>query len=344
MSSNNSKDEALKSDLGSNSSADGSSYASFLRFLGCPGETLNPSHSTPSNSTMMPGKTTSAVPTSVTVDAAESKVAFAIPSDDELESGLVSANNQEDGVDDFLKAAFAQADADSNGQISIEELKTLLRRLGLGMSDNDLDKWMQQIDVDDSGEVSFEEFVSIFKREKENNTLQRILRETFETYDADGSGRIDCVELRLLLAQLGHDISDGMAKDMIRQVDQDGNGEIDFKEFVSMFKGVKIDDMNEVVRSADKISSSAKYGRQTSMNSILEESISIFDDAKELIPIGKMFRCAMYVHSNRVLVLLAAVHFVATIIIWGESNVQPTLDNTTRPRWQCSQSQISNVF
>lgn len=45
-------------------------------------------------------------------------------------------------------------------------------------------------------------------------------------------------ELKTLMAQLGHDLSDEQLSIMINEVDGDGNGngEIDFEEFVALFK------------------------------------------------------------------------------------------------------------
>ena len=323
--------------MGSISSEDGSSFASFLRFVGgtaakeSSDSTASPDASSyssflkfmgsPNKSTLLQVTKSSDVPSSVTVAATKGGVTFFAPSaDEELESGLKPASNPSEDADEFLKAAFAKVDADSSGEISRDELKVLLLELGLKISDKDLDQWFEQIDTDNSGEISFEEFVSIFKSEKQNNVLESTLREIFQSYDADGSGCIDCDELRLLMAQLGHDISEAVAKDMISQADQDGNGEIDFDEFVAMFKGVKVDDKGGVVRGKNNKLSTVKYGRQASLTSILEESVTIFDDAKKLIPIDSVFRFVMWVYSNRVLVLLAAVHFVATMIIWCKFN------------------------
>lgn len=318
--------------MGSISSEDGSSFASFLRFIGGPAKkssnsTASPEASSyssflkflasPSKSTIVQATKGSSVPSSVTIDnAAKGGVTFALSADEEMENGLKPANDPQEDEDEFLKTAFAKADVDSSGEISTDELKVLLRALGLKISDQDLALWIEQVDTDNSGEISFEEFKSIFKSEKQNDVLERTLREIFESYDADGSGCIDCDELRMLMAQLGHDISETVAKDMISQVDQDGNEEIDFDEFVAMFKGVKVDDKGGVVRGKNNKASTVKYGRQASLTSILEESVSIFDDAKKLIPISSVFRFVMWVYSNRVLVLLAAVHFVATMVIW----------------------------
>ena len=241
--------------------------------------------------------------------------------EEDLEGGLKQVGQSEDrDVDEFLRLAFQQADADGNGNISFEELKVLMRQLGLKISDADLDMWITDIDLDGDGEISFHEFVLIFKKEKENDRLVRILRETFESYDADGSGCIDGNELRMLMAQLGKDMSEDMANEMISQVDQDGNGEIDFEEFIAMFKGASVDSHGGAVRAHAENTPKrmVNFGRRATMNSLLEESVSIFDDAKALIPIDRFFRFVMWMYSNRVLVLLAVTHFVATVLIWGK--------------------------
>ena len=86
-----------------------------------------------------------------------------------------------------------------------------------------------------------------------------------------------------------------------------------------MFKGASLDNYGGVVRDRSTTPPKlVKFGRKSSMNSILEESVSIFDDAKALIPIDPFFRFVMWLYSNRVLVLLAVTHFVATVLIWGK--------------------------
>ncbi|KAJ2773363.1 hypothetical protein IWQ56_001023 [Coemansia nantahalensis] len=61
-------------------------------------------------------------------------------------------------------------------------------------------------------------------------------REAFSLFDKDGSGTITSDELRELLKSLGHRPSDQELSDMINEVDMDGNGEIDFDEFVGMME------------------------------------------------------------------------------------------------------------
>jgi calmodulin len=61
-----------------------------------------------------------------------------------------------------------------------------------------------------------------------------ILREAFEIFDKDKDGYITIKELGEIMTNLGHKPSDAELQDMINEVDIDGNGNIDFKEFLGL--------------------------------------------------------------------------------------------------------------
>ena len=67
----------------------------------------------------------------------------------------------------------------------------------------------------------------------ENLTEQRIeeFREVFGLFDKDGGGTISNSELGTVMRTLGQNPSETEIEAMIREVDVDGNGEIDFEEF-----------------------------------------------------------------------------------------------------------------
>lgn len=52
-------------------------------------------------------------------------------------------------------------------------------------------------------------------------------------FDKDGGGTISSDEIKEILCQ-GQNIDDNVWNEVIREVDEDGNGEIDFEEFESM--------------------------------------------------------------------------------------------------------------
>ena len=176
-----------------------------------------------------------------------------------------------------LQETFQAFDADGSGCIDSTEFRLLLAQLGHDVTEDVARNMIDKIDKDGNGEIDFDEFLALFKdianKEKDNEPVERILHEMFQSHDVDGSGSIDSSELRMLLAQLGnlfvnfhmflhisfgwlqtnissllyrqrlgHDISGDAAREMIAEIDQDGNREMDFAEFLAMFKGGKVDE------------------------------------------------------------------------------------------------------
>ena len=66
---------------------------------------------------------------------------------------------------------------------------------------------------------------------------QAELHKTFANFDSSGDGRIDATELKVALrALLDTDLALADCEALIRSVDVDGNGTIDFGEFVALFE------------------------------------------------------------------------------------------------------------
>ncbi len=63
------------------------------------------------------------------------------------------------------------------------------------------------------------------------------LAQAFKVFDKDGDGYITGVELKLVMKQLGEDLSDEQLADMMREADNNGDGRIDFSEFCKMMGG-----------------------------------------------------------------------------------------------------------
>jgi len=61
------------------------------------------------------------------------------------------------------------------------------------------------------------------------------LKEAFDEIDADRSGTLDAQELRLLMQSLGVAFSDDEIATLIRTLDLNDTGEVDFHEFEHVF-------------------------------------------------------------------------------------------------------------
>ncbi|CAI9780266.1 unnamed protein product [Fraxinus pennsylvanica] len=132
-----------------------------------------------------------------------------------------------------LKEMFKMIDVDNSGQISLEELKIGLERVGSNLKDSEITSLMQAADVDNNGTIDYKEFVAAMlhlnKVQKEDHMFA-----AFSYFDQDGSGYITHDELQQACEKFG--IGDVQLEEIIREVDQDNDGRIDYSEFVAMMQ------------------------------------------------------------------------------------------------------------
>ena len=90
----------------------------------------------------------------------------------------------------------------------------------------------------------------------ENLTDEKIMefKAAFELFDKDRNGHITSKELGTVMRGLGQNPTEEELKQIIREVDLDGNGTIDFKEFLClMVKKMKDTDTDEELLEAFKV-------------------------------------------------------------------------------------------
>merc|ERR1719230_193236 len=63
------------------------------------------------------------------------------------------------------------------------------------------------------------------------------IREAFSLFDSDASGAIDVRERKAAMRALGVEIKNEELKKMVSDIDNDGNGTIEFAEFLQMMTG-----------------------------------------------------------------------------------------------------------
>ena len=79
-------------------------------------------------------------------------------------------------------------------------------------------------------------------------------REAFALFDKDGDGTISTQELGTVMNSLGQKPTAAELEVMIKEIDTDGNGEIDFDEFLAMMaKKLQESDLEEDIREAFRV-------------------------------------------------------------------------------------------
>eukprot|EP01071_Lankesteria_metandrocarpae_P002214 Lankesteria_metandrocarpae@DN2164_c0_g1_i1.p1 len=133
-----------------------------------------------------------------------------------------------------FKEAFALFDKDADGSITTKELGTVMRSLGQNPTEAELQDMINEVDADGNGNIDFMEFLSLMARKMKDADSEEELIEAFKVFDRDGNGFISAAELRHVMTNLGEKLSDEEVDDMIREADVDGDGQINYEEFVKM--------------------------------------------------------------------------------------------------------------
>jgi calcium-dependent protein kinase len=141
-----------------------------------------------------------------------------------------------------LREAFLSLDRNGDGLLTLSELKGGLARSGLQKIPEDLREIMAGIDADHSGMIDYTEFLAA-TIEKKQYIQEDICWTAFRVFDLNGDGKISPSELRMVLSDAGVNsmVNAKAAADVLKEVDKNGDGAIDFEEFMGMMRGMSMD-------------------------------------------------------------------------------------------------------
>ncbi|KAL9274876.1 Calcium-dependent protein kinase 1-like protein [Drosera capensis] len=133
-----------------------------------------------------------------------------------------------------LKEMFKSMDTDNSGTVTYHELKVGLTKLGTKTSEAEVKQLMEAADVDGNGTIDYMEFITatmnLNRMEKEDH-----LYHAFEYFDKDKSGYITMEELAQALKKYNMG-DEKTVREIIKEVDTDNDGRINYDEFVAMMR------------------------------------------------------------------------------------------------------------
>ncbi|KAK9696251.1 EF-hand domain pair [Popillia japonica] len=139
----------------------------------------------------------------------------------------------EDQVAEF-KEAFMLFDKDEDGTITMAELGVVMRSLGQRPTETELRDMVNEVDQDGNGTIEFNEFLQMMSKKMKDADGEEELREAFRVFDKNNDGLISSNELRHVMTSLGERLSEEEVDDMIKEADMDGDGQVNYEEFVTI--------------------------------------------------------------------------------------------------------------
>ena len=122
----------------------------------------------------------------------------------------------------------------TTGCITTKELGTVMRSLGQNPTEAELQDMINEVDADGNGTIDFPEFLNLMARKMKDTDSEEELKEAFRVFDKDQNGFISAAELRHVMTNLGEKLTDEEVDEMIREADVDGDGQINYEEFVKV--------------------------------------------------------------------------------------------------------------
>lgn len=133
-----------------------------------------------------------------------------------------------------LRDIFLGLDSDSDGTLTLSELRTGLQAAGLADAAPDLEQIVEGLDIDGSGTVDYTEFIAA-ALDQESYLQEHLCWTAFNVFDLDGDGKITRQELKKILdnGSVDREVT-GAREELVRDIDGDGDGSINFQEFMAM--------------------------------------------------------------------------------------------------------------
>jgi len=142
-----------------------------------------------------------------------------------------------------FKEAFEAADEDGSGSVETEELANLLRSFGIEPMKHVLSEVIEEVDEDGGGTLCLEEFEHVMELLRTRNGFTKgeyeHFMDLFQRFDKDKTGEMDTKELIAVVTWLGFAVIPDFLDGVLKEVDVDGSGCINAREYLVCMKKIR---------------------------------------------------------------------------------------------------------
>ena len=141
-----------------------------------------------------------------------------------------------------IRDKFISLDTDGDGKLTKEELKFLFSEENENRNDDEFDYMMKMMDLDSSSTIEFTEFLEMFAFFEYNKAPYKVhVTQMFKAFDKNDDGFVSLEEITQLWNIFTKDCEDydrpseEEIADNFKTLDINGDGKVDYNEFLEMF-------------------------------------------------------------------------------------------------------------
>eukprot|EP00429_Kryptoperidinium_foliaceum_P128488 CAMPEP_0176282956 /NCGR_PEP_ID=MMETSP0121_2-20121125/51067_1 /TAXON_ID=160619 /ORGANISM="Kryptoperidinium foliaceum, Strain CCMP 1326" /LENGTH=495 /DNA_ID=CAMNT_0017623317 /DNA_START=48 /DNA_END=1535 /DNA_ORIENTATION=- len=150
---------------------------------------------------------------------------------------IIAGQLKEDQIK-ALRETFMALDGNGDGLLTAAEMREGLAKAGLEEIPSDLQQILEDVDSDGSGVIDYTEFLAA-TLDKRSYIQEDVCWSAFRLFDKNGDGKISQDELKAVLDNDEVQSVAGMQTiaELMKEIDNNGDGVIDFDEFMEMMRG-----------------------------------------------------------------------------------------------------------
>lgn len=133
-----------------------------------------------------------------------------------------------------IREVFEILDINNNGLIDMEEMAVFLESQGFAQKNKVLFSLFKEIPNEKRFQIDWAEFLEMFKHRVSENNSRLQMKNLFDFLTINQSNELSVDALKIMVKQLGEDISEKELKDMVKKADLDGDGKVNFEDFYAL--------------------------------------------------------------------------------------------------------------
>ena len=130
--------------------------------------------------------------------------------------------------------AFNLFDTNHDGTINIQKIREIMQKLGKNPTDQQLFQIIENVAKPGSKKIGFDDFVELMELNNKEEDPEIEIINTFQIFADENNGLIPVQDLFHIIRTFGETLTDKEIEEIITEADVDGDGYINYEEFVRM--------------------------------------------------------------------------------------------------------------